>query len=132
MRINIRVFDQLDEVFRRLRNGNTDREWTDAAKVRWTTLSELRRLSKLQRTTPGAKMGRSCTIDKIMSLISGLIKLRGEEAVRKEIERLIEAEKDEETRFLLKAIIIMKNADPDARKNAETMLDMVLKTLSRK
>lgn len=129
MRINIQIFNHLDGVWDKIRGGSTDREWTDKSDVRWTTLSELRRLSRLMATNPNVKVGRSCTIEKIIALTEGLMKLKGESVVRKELLKFITDEKDFDVRFLVKAVIITKHANEEGKRNADTMLDMVLKTL---
>lgn len=132
MRVNIHIFELLDDTFHRIKGGSTDRDWTDASGVRWTTLSELRKISKTQKTDPDMKTGRACTIEKVMCLIGGLIKLKGEDAVKRELSKLIASEKDPDVRILLKALIIVKSDSSEAKVNAETMLDMVIKSLNGK
>lgn len=130
MKVSIRLFDCLDTLFQRVKGDSKDRDWTDASGLRWTTLAELRKLSREMKSNPEIRTGRACTVDKIIRLFNGLFILKGGDVVKKELEMCAAEESDQDVRLILKMLLITRQANQEEKNNAETMIDMVIKTFT--
>lgn len=106
-----------------------DDEWVKAigGDFRKPTISELRRLSRNIRTSSDERVGRACTLEKILQLYSGLMNLFGGEIVRKDVEKCIEKTTDLKTRILLRSILLTNSASNDLLEQYEN----ILKTFSK-
>ena len=129
MKISIRVFDCLDKVAKRHRI--TDIVWAEAAKIRRPTIPELRRLS---RTAASGVKGetdvkRSCTLDKILKLYSGLRIILGDAIVSEALKNYVTTERDQFLRLQL-LILMLRDAKKEKRNKAEDLLKSVVKNLA--
>lgn len=129
MKVNIRIFDCLDDIWIAHRGQLTDDDWARAigGNFRKPTISELRRISRNTRLNKAELTGRACTIDKIVLLYAGLINLFGGEIVRKDIQKCIKNEPDQETRLILLALMIAKTSPADIKTQAEQFLGLLVK-----
>ena len=128
MKISIHVFDCLDKVAKRHRI--TDIAWAEAAKIRRPTIPELRRLSRT--VASGVKgetdLKRSCTLDKILKLYSGLRIKLGDAVVSEAVRNYITTESDQYLRLQL-LILMLRDAKKEKRNKAEQLLKSVVKNL---
>jgi len=129
MKINIEIFDCLDDIWNKNRGSMPDDEWVKAigGDFRKPTISELRRLSRNIRISSDERVGRACTLEKILQLYSGLMNLFGGEIVRKDVEKCIEKTTDLKTRILLRSILLTNSAPNDLLEQYEN----ILKTFSK-
>jgi hypothetical protein len=122
MKVKLSTFISLDAIAKRY--NVKDVPWANAAGIRRPTISELRRMVR----NPHTSFGRSCTIDKINSLFTGLYKLLGEAVMRKELLRHINDETDQDVRFLLYSLLL-KDATQEARDAVESTMQLAAKTI---
>ena len=64
MKVKITIFNALDNIAKR--HNVTDEVWAKSAKVRRPTISELRRMAIIANNNSDEKIGRACTLDKIV------------------------------------------------------------------
>ena len=122
MKVKLSTFISLDAIAKRY--NVKDVPWANAAGIRRPTISELRRMVR----NPHTSFGRSCTIDKINSLFTGLYKLLREAVMRKELLRHINDETDQDVRFLLYSLLL-KDATQEARDAVESTMQLAAKTI---
>ena len=108
--VNIEVFDVMDTIL--LKYGKTAQEWAEAS---WdnpkssSRISELRLRAQMNRQGLPSTTGRAFSVKKCATLINGLQILLGDEAVTKEIWRLLEKAKDSTERMILMILSIPRS-----------------------
>ncbi len=123
MKVDIAFYIALREVARA--NNLRNREWARASGVPEPRISELNRIAK------GGMYGRRCTLDKVLTLHRGLVKLLGEGQVRKDLEKLLAQETDA-TRRLIIMCLILGDAGEEYRNQAEMFLQTLLRSINNK
>ena len=118
MKVDISMYEALRDVARS--NKIKNRAWALASGVPEPRISELNRIAK------GGMYGRRCTLDKVLVLYRGLVKLLGEGQVRKDLERLLAKETDATKRLIIMCLIV-----GDAGEQYRSQAEMYLQTLLR-
>lgn len=129
MRIDISIFTSLDGITKKY--GITDEKWAEASSIRRPSISELRRLARNKSARSEEKIGRACTIDKIILLFNGLYKLIGGEKLRKELADIIAKTTDKDVLMLLLTMSI-KDASDEAKDSVIGLLKLTAQTIPSK
>jgi hypothetical protein len=122
-RVNIKLFEILDEIWLRSKGDRNNVEWAEASDMPLSRISELRRLARHKFDMDAVKqVGRACSLDKISSLLSGLINIFGGEFVKKEILRRLDQAKTDKERNLIMVLLLDNGHDKELRVILEGML----------
>jgi len=122
-RVDIKLFDILDEIWHKTKGDRNDTDWADAADMPLSRISELRRISR-HKSDPSIikQVGRACSLDKISCLLSGSIFLLGGENVKKEILRRLDQAKTDKERNLIMVLLLDDSHNKELRVILEGML----------
>ena len=114
MKINIDIFDVMDSMARSC--GIKDVEWAQAAGIRRPTIYDLRKMSIIYKEKgENKKMGRVCTIDKLVTLYKGLEKLLpGGVDLARDLRKAIEKETDKKKKLRM-YVMLLEELDDDDR-----------------
>jgi hypothetical protein len=129
MKTKIEIFIALDDIAKKYRI--TDDDWAKQSDIRRPSISELRRLVKINFAKSSEKIGRSCTLDKITSLFKGLHKILGGDVLRNELTEAIKKEKDAASRLILWSMIL-KDAPLDTIESVESHMRIAAQTINTK
>ena len=122
MEVNISMYAALRDVAKRNRIKN--KVWAAASGMKEPRISELNYILKV-----GPTPGRLCTIDKIIALHTGLIKLLGEGQVRQDLQALLEKETDVTKRLIIMCLMLGE-AGEKYRDQAEMFLQTLLRSIA--
>ena len=125
MKTNIKMFDMLDSLAKI--HGLSDVAWAAASQIRRPTIPELRRISRVTLTAiEDAGIKRACTLEKILRLHSGLSIKIGYPLVNAALQNYLATESNQDLRLQL-LILILRDAAPEKKDQAEALLKSVLK-----
>lgn len=108
----------------------SDVEWAEAAQIRRPTISELRRINRATRiAVKDVGIKRACTLEKILKLCAGLRIKVGSAVLNEALKNCIDVESDQDIRLQL-LILILQDAAPEVKDEAEAMLKAVLNSIA--
>lgn len=123
MKVDISFYEALKVVAKGHKIKN--RKWAAASGVEPPRISELNRMVK-----EGGLYGRQCTLDKVLALYNGLVKLLGEGIVRQELAKLLEKETDPTKRLIIMCLMV-GDAGEVYRNQAELFLQTLLRSIKQ-
>lgn len=129
MKAKIELFTALDTIAKKY--AVRDEEWAKKSKIRRPSISELRRIARIDRDKSSEKVGRACTIEKISALFSGLYKILGGEVLGSELLVAIEKEKNQDIRMML-LTMILRDAPKETKDAVESNMKMATQTIKHK
>jgi len=129
MKAQIEIFTALDNIA--TKHGIKDEEWAAKSNIRRPSISELRRIQKNTTNQTDEKIGRSCTVEKLSALFSGLYKILGGEVLRSELLAAIEKEKNQDIRMML-LTMILRDAPKETKDAVESNMKMATQTINHK
>ena len=129
MKAKIELFTALDTIAKK--HDITDEDWAKRAKIRRPSISELRRMGRIDKEKSLEKIGRACTIEKISALFIGLNKLIGGDVLRNDLRAVIDSEKDQDIRMMLWALIL-RDAPKETKDSVESNMKIAAQTIITK
>jgi hypothetical protein len=129
MKAQIEVFTALDNIA--TKHNIKDEEWALKSNIRRPSISELRRIQKNTINQTDEKIGRSCTVEKLSALFSGLYKILGGEVLGSELLVAIEKEKNQDIRMML-LTMILRDAPKETKDAVESNMKMAKQTIKHK
>jgi hypothetical protein len=127
MKAKIELFTALDTIAKT--HEITDEDWAKKSKIRRPSISELRRMGRIDRAKSEEKIGRACTIEKISSLFTGLYKIIGGDVLRNDLKNVIDSEKDQDIRMMLWALIL-RDAPKETKDSVESNMKIAAQTIT--
>lgn len=104
MKVPVKLFEYLLELAER--EGISQTEWGIASGLSQPRVSELVRLLNAEKSGITVEISRSCTLEKILALSQGLVRLRGRMMVVRHLLKKYEEEQDPELKFYILTQII--------------------------
>lgn len=111
--LNISTFETLQDIWLTNKGDMHDHQWMKASGLAPARLCELKTLLKNRNNPKPIKVGRSCTPEKISSLLQGLITIFGGEFVKAELLKKLEKTEGDTERLLLLCMLIDKTEDKE-------------------